>query len=94
MRTRTRRGNAIVEVNPKFYLDDKSYALAKRLGARYRNSRRGVPHILYATHGVVYSICYFRNHDTWRVFFPYPSAEQTRVDFCSEDEVVSFLEAR
>ena len=69
--------------------------LASKMNARFRISRRGVPHIVKSVpkrHD--YSICFLGKNSIWRVFYPYtiPNDVQQKWDFKSESEVISFFE--
>lgn len=58
----------------------------------FRFSYKGTPHLLTEVNNVVYSVCYFGGHDSWRVFYPYQHPEQGSRDFSSIPEVAEFLQ--
>lgn len=61
-----------------------------------RVSQRGVPHVVVVRGETTYSVCWFSRGGFWRVFFPYPSwgAEQTKLDFYNDNEVVQYFDAK
>jgi len=58
---------------------------------RSRISARGVPHLIVVTDRLTYSICFFERSKTWRLFYPYPSSTQTKINFKSEDLIVRYF---
>ena len=67
------------------------FELAKKLGNKYRISRGGVPHIVGEIHGKTASICYFKKTNTFRVFTPYPSYDQDKFTFKTEERLLEFI---
>lgn len=46
-----------------------------------RFSRRNVPHLVVSTKDNTFSIYFFKNTRTWRIFYPYPSHDKPQVKF-------------
>ncbi len=71
MRKKEPRKNA----SPKERMQSDALELhrALRFVSNYRESRRGVPHIVVITGYETFSVCYFGKTQTYRVFWPYPS---------------------
>lgn len=70
--------------------------LATKLEATYRESRRGVPHVVVNNpfrDGVDYSVCFFKNTSCWRIFKGYNdfAGEQKRVTVASQTDVELFF---
>lgn len=63
-------------------------------GAYQRVSQRNVPHLVLRRALRSFSICYFANSDTWKVFWPWPTfgREQRSRPFYSDRAVWKFLE--
>lgn len=79
------------QVPPRYTgLENTLKPIAKDIAFRW--SHGGVPHLLVELgRGIVYSLCYFGKHKSWRVFYPYMSGNQRKQDFGSEEEMVKFL---
>lgn len=79
---------------PRYVELEKALApLAQDMAFRF--SFNGVPHLLAEVNNIVYSICYFGNHKSWRVFYPYQSkVAQNKQDFCTIYDVAEFFKAR
>lgn len=57
----------------------------------FRRSWRGVPHVVVTTGVSTFSVCYFRKARVYRVFSPYPSAAQVKVNLSDARDVVSYI---
>jgi len=65
--------------------------LNKELKGEYRISQRKVPYLLVQKGDVAHSVCYFGGRGLFRVFFPFPGSNQTRLDFSNERSVVAYF---
>ena len=80
------------EQTPSRYLDLEEQVRPFAREVAFRWSYKGVPHLLVELgKGVVYSLCYFGKHKSWRVFYPYGDGNQQKQDFNSVEEMVKFL---
>ena len=79
-------GGAIMMLKP-LEIYAKVHAMAKRLNGTLCISMGKVPHILVRCGSVRVSVCYFSHTDTWRIFYPYPSAKQTKITCKTEASV-------
>jgi len=71
-------------------LEEQVKLFAKDVAFRW--SFGGVPHLLVELgKGIVYSLCYFKGHKLWRIFYPYGNSSQQKQDFSSEGEMIKFL---
>lgn len=71
-------------------LEEQLKPIAKDIAFRW--SFNGVPHMLVELgRGIVYSLCYFKKHKSWRVFFPYGTGDQRKQDFSSMEDMMKFL---
>lgn len=70
--------------------------LAEKIDGVPLISSRGVPHIVATVKKIDYSVCYFGNHKSFRVFYPYMEFDkpQDKQDFKTEYEVVEFFKER
>lgn len=75
-------------------VEDVAREQMRHLGAYFRTSKRGVPHILIDIAGVLYSCCYFASTQTWKVFWPSMvfTESQTKVNFDKQEDMVAWLE--
>ena len=55
--------------------------LAQLCGGIPYVSKRGVPHVVKRGDGFSYSVSWFEKTKTFRVFFPYPGNNQTKLNF-------------
>ncbi len=73
------------------------YAYLKEVSndVRFRWSRRGVPHIIVTMSNGNYGVCYFKRHNSYRVFFPYLShgQEQVKWDSREADKVAEYIKS-
>ena len=81
----------------KLVLDETEDAL-KRLteefgNAKFRRSKKGVPHIVVVTDTNTFSVCYFGKSKVFRVFHPYPSfgENQVKATFSDVECVVEYI---
>lgn len=73
-------------------LEEQLKPIAKDVAFRW--SHKGVPHLLVELgKEIVYSLCYFKGHKIWRVFYPYGYGgdNQQKQDFNSAEEMIRFL---
>ncbi len=56
-----------------------------------RISKRGVPHLVVTFLGVDTSITYFRGKEVYKIFYPYPSDQQTRITMKTQAEVLEYF---
>jgi len=63
-------------------------AMAKAVGGYVRTSLHNVPHIVTPIGRIKASICYFAKKDFWRIFYPYPAWQQTKITCKSSSEVI------
>ena len=77
---------------PQMYTDLKMQVTLFAKNTAFRWSFNGVPHLLVELgRNTVYSLCYFKKRKSWRVFYPYGTGNQTRVDFQSTEDLIKFL---
>jgi len=74
------------------FVMEKVVKMETVLNGKSRLSNQCVPHILVEVGDTTYSICYFVKRNIWKVFFPYPSGNQTRMKFKTDNEVVEFFQ--
>ncbi len=81
---------------PPMYIELEKQIKPFAKDTAFRWSYNGVPHMLVELgRGIVYSLCYFKKHKNWRVFFPYGVGNpQQKQDFNSVEEMIKFLKRR
>ena len=63
-------------------------------GGEWRESKKGVLHGIIDYAGQKASVCYFHKTKIIRMFFPYPGAVQSKLDFGDVKELESFIKNR
>ncbi len=79
----------------KAIMQDTALTLSRTYPTAYfRESRKGVPHVVVDAEYQTFSVCWFSKSQIFRVFFPYPSWDQkmTRADFKTLEGVESYLD--
>lgn len=61
--------------------------------ARFRRSKRNVPHVVVCFNNTTLSVCFFASTQTYKVFWPWPSngQEQKKATAASPGKVVQFI---
>jgi hypothetical protein len=67
--------------------------LEDRIGGCLRISNASVPHLLLLKNNIVYSICYFGKGRKFRIFYPYRSDEQKKLDLKLREDVVKYFKS-
>lgn len=54
-------------------------------------SKKGVPLLVVKVKDITHSVCYFGKSNSYRIFFPFPSEQQERLDLKNQQEVIVYF---
>ena len=78
---------------PKHYVPISNLLKDSGYDVIFRQSKNGVPHLVVRT-GDNFSICYFKDTKTFRVFTPYGQpGEQTKMNFSEPIKILEYIKS-
>ena len=81
-------------MNKSEFIKDLVKNLAPFVNGNYDETAEGVPRIIVQGKDYKLSIIFVANSHQWKVFFPFPAEEQTKLYFDNTDLLKDFLKSQ